>query len=109
MIGLTSFEVASNSAISLFANMNSNFLMEIGPNQDNCDINLVTVSYLILSVYPGCGACYAYALLFNGKCVDSCPVGYYALSGKCEPKVCQQGFYLNGNNCVKCPRFSNIK
>lgn len=36
LTGLTSFEVSSNVAISIYSNMASNFSMQIGPNSNNC-------------------------------------------------------------------------
>lgn len=109
LTGLTSFEVNSNVAISLFSDMNSNFEMQIGSNSNQCEINMISISYIILSVYPDCGACGANTILLNGKCVPACPDGYYIKAGKCEPKACQPGFYLSGNTCLNCPKHSDIK
>lgn len=109
LTGLTSFEVNSNVAISLYSDMNSNFEMHIGPNSNECEINMIAISYIILSVYPECGACGPNTISLNGKCVPACPDGDYIKAGKCEPKACQPGFYLSGNACLKCPKYSDIK
>lgn len=69
MIGLSSFEVNTDTPISLYSSMNRVFSLEIGPVSDVCQINHLTISYLILSVYPGCGPCGKYVIDNNGKCV----------------------------------------
>ncbi len=110
IVGLTSFEVSSvNFAVTVTTNFNSDFSLELGPTQNNCKINLLSISYLILSVYSECGACYPNSIFLNNKCVDSCPSGFFISNGKCEQKKCQQGFYLSGNQCQKCPKYSDIK
>jgi hypothetical protein len=109
ILGLTSFEVSSTSAISLFSSLNDKFVIEVGSKAASCEVNLISVSYLILSVFTDCGACLPFVVSHNGKCVEKCPDGYYVKNGKCEIKGCQPGFYLNGNSCVKCPRHSDIK
>ena len=63
--------------------MNKKFQLEVGPNTNECDINLVSISYLILSVFPDCGACGANSILFNGRCVANCPDSFLVKAGKC--------------------------
>lgn len=109
MIGITSFEVNINAPISLYSSMNDVFSLQIGPASDNCKVNYLSISYLIISVFPECGACPPYVINYNGNCVQSCPVGYYINNGKCEQKTCSAGSYLLNGVCKKCPKRSDIK
>ena len=90
IFGIISFDVSTNSPISLYASINKLFYFEIGPTQKNCEINHITVNYLILSVFPKCGACDGYNYELDGRCVKSCPEGYRLRDGKCEKIKCNR-------------------
>jgi len=109
MIGINSFEINTDTLISISASMSNKFALNIGPTTSNCKVNFITVSYLVLSVFSECGACHPYLISYNGGCVASCPIGHYVKDGKCEPKTCKSGFYLLNGDCTKCPRHSDIK
>ena len=57
LVGVASFEVAVTSYISIFASMNEDFFLEVGPNTADSEINHITISYLVLSIYSSCGSC----------------------------------------------------
>ncbi len=84
-------------------------MIEFGPNSDKCALNLLTVSYLVVSVMNDCGDCLPDVIYLNGKCVPKCPEGYFIKNGQCEAKVCFPGYYVSGNSCLKCPKHSDIK
>lgn len=75
-MGFIGFFVEVNAPISLFTGMNRLFYLEIGPEQEGCYVNHLTIGYLILSVYEGCGACEGYDYLYDGECLKECPTGY---------------------------------
>lgn len=109
MIGITSFEVNSDSMISLNSQIDNSFSLSLGPSAADCKVNYISVSYLIISVFTDCGACLPYIINFNGKCVASCPIGYYVSNGKCVAKTCKAGYYLLNGDCTKCPKYSDIR
>jgi hypothetical protein len=109
MIGITSFDVNSDSMISLSSQLDGSFSLSLGPSAGNCKVNYISVSYFVISVFTDCGACLPYTINFNGKCVAECPSGYYVNNGKCEAKTCKSGYYLLNGNCAKCPKHCDIK
>lgn len=62
IIGLNSFEVSVNTPISIYSKLNRVFAIEIGPLKPNCEINHISLSYLVLSVYEKCGNCPDYPI-----------------------------------------------
>lgn len=77
MVGIASFEVSVRSFISIYASMNRLFYMEVGPNTADTEVAHITISYIVLSIYAGCGSCRDYYYQFGGKCVRICPKGYF--------------------------------
>jgi hypothetical protein len=76
MVGIASFEVAISAPISLYAAMNDDFFLEIGPNTRDGEINHITVSYLVLSLFPECGSCSPFSYDLGDRCVEICPPGF---------------------------------
>lgn len=97
IVGITSFDVQTSAPISAFSNLNNKFLIEFGPNSEKCVINLLTVSYIVVSVNNDCGNCPPNFINLNGRCVRDCPEGYYSNNGQCYRKTCYPGSYLSGN------------
>lgn len=103
IFGLVSFDISISVPISLHTSVDK-FYLQIGQDNKKCEINHITVNYLILSIFPKCGACEGYIYELNGKCVKSCPEGYRAVDGKCEEIKCRPGYYWDEawSKCVKC-------
>lgn len=52
IVGVASFEVSVNAPISMYAAMDDQFYLEIGPYMENGEINHIDISYLVLSLHP---------------------------------------------------------
>ena len=104
IVGVNSFEINVNAPISLFTYMNKNFFLEIGPTKPNCEINHISVSYLVLSIFKQCGACGGFVAYLNGKCLTECPAGYYLSEGECLAVECPNGqIYNKETEKCECP------
>ena len=57
MLGISSFDFTVNSSFSLTSEINDQLNLEIGPASDDLEVNLLGISYLIISVFPDCGSC----------------------------------------------------
>lgn len=108
MMGLTSFEINSNSTMSVISDLKEGFQLQVGPASQECVINHLTISYVILSVFTRCGSCIPYTIELNGKCVEKCPENFLPENGTCKPLTCRPNFYLLEGKCSQCPIRSNI-
>ena len=55
-----------------------------------------------------CKKCYGEKVVFDGKCLDECPSGYYANDYKCLPcedkENCKSCYILNSEKCKECSK-----
>jgi hypothetical protein len=66
---------------------------------NDCEVDYISVSYLILSVID-CGYCTGYSYQYNNTCLQKCPLGTVLKNANCIPIDCVQGY--SQNNLGQC-------
>lgn len=93
MVGLNSFYFSIAQPINFFTEISGQFSLTIGPLQD-CEVDYLAVSYLILSVID-CGYCTGYPNKYNGACIQKCPLGTVLKNTECIPINCVKGYVID--------------